>query len=113
MAYYYNTNHLPKQFKVRDQIKLSIKNLRFKTKKLSPRQVGPFRVLERISGQAYYITLPEKYTRLHDVFPIQLLENYRRREDDNSLIAILNLEDLPDEWEVKEVRDKRKVKDNV
>ena len=113
MAYYYNTNHVPKQFKVRDWIKLSIKSLKFKTRKLSPRQAGPFRVLERIGGQAYRIALPEKYTRLHDVFPIQLLKNYRRRKDDDSLIAIPDLKDPLDEWEVEEVRDKRKVKDDV
>ena len=31
MARYYNANHIPKQFKVGDWIKLSTKNLRFKT----------------------------------------------------------------------------------
>ena len=57
--------------------------------------------------------LPDKYARLYDIFPIQLLKDYRRREDDDNLIAMPNLEDPLDKWEVKEVRDKRKVKDKV
>ena len=47
------------------------------------------------------------------MFPVQLLENYRRREDNNNLMAIPNLEDPLDEWEAKEIRNKRKVKDKV
>ena len=113
MAYYYNVNHVPKQFKVGDQIKLSTKNLQFKNRKLAPRQVGLFRVIECIGSQAYRITLPAKYIRLHDVFPIQLLKDYRRHEDDDSLIAVPDLEDPPDEWEIEEVRDKWKVKDDI
>ena len=50
---------------------------------------------------------------MYNVFPVQLLEDYRRREDNDNLMAIPNLEDPPDEWEVEEVRDKRKVKDKV
>ena len=70
-------------------------------------------MLERIRGQAYRIALPAKYARLHNVFPVQLLENYRRREDDDNLMAMPDLEDPQDEWEVEEVRDKRKVKDTI
>ena len=113
MARYYNLNHVPKQFKVGDFVKLSTKNLRFACRKLSPRWVGPFRVLERIGGQAYRLALPEKYSRLHPVFPIQLLENYRRREDDTDLMAMPDLEDPPEEWEVEEIKDMRKTKDTV
>ena len=50
-------------------------------------------MLKRISGQAYRIALPAKYTRLHDVFPIQFLKDYRHREDDDSLITMPDLED--------------------
>ena len=113
MAKYYNANHVPKQFKVGDFIKLLTKNLKFKYRKLSPRWVGPFQVLERIGGQAYRLTLPAKYSWLHNVFPIQLLEDYHRREDDNSPMAMPDLEDPQDEWEVKEVLDKRWIKDKI
>jgi hypothetical protein len=80
MAKYYNQNHVPKQFKQGQLIKLSTKNLKLEHPKLAPRWIGPFQVLERIGGQAYQITLPNKYSRLYDVFPIQLLEDYHQRE---------------------------------
>src|SRR5437762_3242653 len=67
MATYYNARHVPKQFRVGDLVKLSTKNLKLKCPKLSPRWVGPFRVLERIGNQAYRLALPEKYARLHPV----------------------------------------------
>ena len=37
MARYYNANHVLKQFRVRDLVKLSTKYLKFKTRKLAPR----------------------------------------------------------------------------
>lgn len=113
MARYYNANHVPKQFKTGDFVKLSTKNLKFRNRKLSPRWVGPFRVIGRVGGQAYRIALPDKYSRLHDIFPVQLLENYRKREDDENLMAMPDLDDPQDEWEVEEIRDKKKIKDTV
>ena len=50
MARYYNTNHMPKQFKVGDFVKLSTKHLKFKNRKLAPRWVSLFRMLKRIGG---------------------------------------------------------------
>jgi hypothetical protein len=85
MTKYYNWNHIPKQFKVDQLIMLSTKNLKLKHLKLAPRWVGPFWVLERIGGQAYWIALPDKYLRLHDVFPVQLLEDYHQREGNEQL----------------------------
>jgi len=84
MAKYYDQNHVPKQFKVGDLVKLSTKNLRLKHPKLAPRWIGPFRVTERIGGQAYRLALPEQYRRLHDVFPIQLIESYKNETTVNS-----------------------------
>ena len=57
--------------------------------------------------------MPNKYARLYNVFPVQLLKDYHRREDNDDLMAMPDLEDLLDEWEVEEVYDKRKVKDKV
>src|SRR6202035_4800660 len=65
-AKYYNQRHQPKLFKRGDLVKLSTRTLRLKDKKLQPRWIGPLRVLERISSQAYKLALPEKYARLHD-----------------------------------------------
>jgi hypothetical protein len=107
-AKYYNQRHQPRLFKRRDLVKLSTRNLRLKDKKLQPRWVGPFRVLERIGSQAYRLALPEKYARLHDVFPVQFIEEYRPRED-QSPMPLPDLED-DEEWEIEEVKDKAIIK---
>jgi transposase InsO family protein len=107
-AKYYNQRHQPRLFKRGDLVKLSTRNLRLKDKKLQPRWVGPFRILERIGSQAYRLALPEKYARLHDVFPVQFIEEYRPRED-QPLLPIPDLED-DEEWEIEEVKDKTVIK---
>ena len=107
-AKYYNQKHLPKLFKRGDWVKLSTRNLRLKDKKLQPRWVGPFRVLQRIGSQAYKLALPEKYTRLHDVFPIQFLEEFKPRKDQPPM-PMPDLED-EEEWEIEEVKDKATIK---
>jgi hypothetical protein len=104
MAKYYNRNHVPKEFTVGQLVKLSTRNLRLKTAKLGPRWTGPFRITERIGAQAYRLALPAKYSRLHDVFPIQLLEEYRGRKAEG-LLLLPDLEEPEVEWEVEEVRD--------
>jgi hypothetical protein len=107
-AKYYNQRHQPRLFKRGDLVKLSTRNLRLKNKKLQPRWVGPFRILERIGSQAYRLALPEKYTRLHNVFPIQFIEEYRPRAGE-PLLPLPDLED-EEEWEIEEVKDKAKIK---
>ena len=109
-AKYYNQRHQPKLFKRGDLVKLTTRNLRLKDKKLQPRWIGPFRVLEWIGTQAYMLSLPKKYAWLHDVFPIQFIEDYRPRKDDNQLpLPMPDLED-DDEWEIEEIRDKATIK---
>jgi hypothetical protein len=107
MKRYYDARHTPKQFKRGDFVKLSTANLKLKSGKLRPRWVGPFRVLERIGGQAYRLALPAEYSRLHDVFPIQLLEAHHPRDPKN-LLPMPELEEEQEEWEVEEVRGVRK-----
>jgi hypothetical protein len=64
---------------------LSTKNLKLKHPKLAPQWVRPFQVLERIGSQAYQITLPDKYSCLHDVFPVQLLKDYHQCKGNKQL----------------------------
>jgi hypothetical protein len=92
-AKYYNQRHQPKLFKRRDLVKLSTRNLRLKDKKLQPRWIGPLRILERIGSQAYRLALPAKYNRLHNVFPIQAIEEYKPREGGQPLLPMPELEE--------------------
>ena len=108
-AKYYNQRHQPRLFKRRDLVKLSTRNLKLKDKKLQPKWIGPLRVLERIGSQAYRLALPAKYARLHDVFLIQLIEEYKPRED-QPLLPLPDLED-EEEFEIKEVKDKAMIRD--
>ena len=109
---YYNEGHTPKTFKRGSLVKLSTRNLKLKNKKLQPKFVGPFRVTEVIGSQAYRLALPQQYSRLHDVFPIQLLEEYHPR-DKNEMMPIPELEDDPDVYEVEEIRNKRMIKGRI
>ena len=66
------------------------------------------RVLERIGSQAYRLALPAKYHRLHDVFPVQAVEEYKPREG-QPLMPIPDLDD-EGEWEVEEVKEEAVIK---
>ena len=51
--------------------------LRFgKRGKLSPRYIGPNRMVERIGEVAYRLELPSDLDRIHDVFHVSMLRKY-------------------------------------
>ena len=99
-------------FKRGSLVKLSTRNLRLQDKKLQPRFIGPFRITEVIGSQAYRLALPQQYSRLHDVFPIQLLEDYHPREQ-QELLPIPKLEDDLEEYEVEEIRGKQAIRGKI
>ena len=54
------------------------KILRFGKKgKLSPRFIGPYRILKRVGPVAYQLELPPELDRIHDVFHVSMLRRYR------------------------------------
>jgi hypothetical protein len=61
------------------QVWLDAHNLKVLTasRKLSPRQYGPFPIKQKISEVAYHITLPPSM-KIHDVFHVDLLMPYTR-----------------------------------
>ena len=53
------------------------KIIRFGRKgKLSPRFIGPYKILERVGPVAYRLALPLKLTKLHYVFHVSMLQKY-------------------------------------
>ena len=83
--------------------------MKLKDKKLQPRFIKPFRVTEVIGSQAYRLALPQQYSRLHNVFPVQLLEEYHPR-DRAEMMPMPELKDDPDQYEIEEIRDKQIIK---
>ncbi|WJX17476.1 hypothetical protein P8452_07389 [Trifolium repens] len=47
-----------------------------KTRKLTPRFIGPFQILKRVGPVAYHIALPPHLSNLHDVFHVSQLRKY-------------------------------------
>lgn len=89
---------------------MSTRNLKLKTPhKFTPKFISPFRILECVSSLAYRLALPEKYSRLHNVFPISLLEPWHgRSQEDARQMPMPELED-DEEWEVEEVREEKRI----
>jgi hypothetical protein len=67
-------------FKVGEQVLLSTKNLKLKgdmPRKMWPRFIGPYKILEVIRGVAYKLELPAGM-RIHNVFHVSLLHKYQK-----------------------------------
>ena len=79
---YANLKRKDIEYEVGDKIFLKVslwkKILRFGRKgKLSPRFIGPFKILERVGPMAYRLALPMELAKLHDVFHVSILWRYR------------------------------------
>ena len=67
--------------------------LRFgKQGKLSPRFVGPFKILERVGKQAYRLELPEELAGIHDVFHVGYLRKCLGKHDETVPLAEVKLD---------------------
>jgi hypothetical protein len=110
MTKHYNKDHKPLTLRKGSLVGLSTKNLKLKgSKKLTPRFIGPFRITETIGQQAYRLSLPKQYSRIHNVFHVSLLEPWRKSHSiDAESMPMPQLED-EEEYEVEEVRDERKI----
>lgn len=77
MKAYYDRKHVPQSFLPGEQVLLSTKNLRLTApRKLMPKYIGPFTILDKIGEQAYRLQLPEQMT-IHNVFHTSLLRPYK------------------------------------
>ncbi|KAJ9539087.1 hypothetical protein OSB04_031820, partial [Centaurea solstitialis] len=60
--------------------------------KLSPRFVGPFKILERVGKQAYRLELPEELAGIHDVFHVGYLRKCLGKHDETVPLAEVKLD---------------------
>lgn len=69
-----------KPFK-KEEVWLEMKNLKlpYKTTKIAPRRVGPFKVTAEVGPHAYCLKLPEQW-RIHNIFHTSLLSPYVETE---------------------------------
>jgi hypothetical protein len=106
---WYDKNHIPISFNVGEQVLLSSKNIKTirSSKKLDHRFLGPFKILEKRGNQAYRLQLPIKYSRLHDVFHVSLLEPYHVQDGKLPTVTQPDLVDEDDEYEVEEILARR------
>ncbi|KAA3471431.1 Retrotransposon protein [Gossypium australe] len=70
------------EFQVGDRVFIKVspwkKVLQFGRKgKLSPRFIGPYEITEQIGPIAYWLALPPKLDRIHNVFHVSMLRRYR------------------------------------
>ncbi|KAL0307679.1 UNVERIFIED_CONTAM: Transposon Tf2-11 polyprotein [Sesamum angustifolium] len=70
------------EYEVGDKVFLKVspwkRILRFgKQGKLSPRYIGPYKIIERIGPLAYRLALPAELSLIHDVFHVSMLRRYR------------------------------------
>ncbi|KAK8959395.1 hypothetical protein KSP40_PGU018652 [Platanthera guangdongensis] len=99
-AKYHDQKHRSVEFSVGDYVYLKVRPVRGvsrikRMKKLSPRFVGPFEVLERIGEVAYRLALTEEMSGVHDVFHVSYL---RRAVRDSS--QIISTEETPIETDL-------------
>ena len=86
-----------------------------KSKKLTPRFIGPYEILERVGKVAYRVALPPHLSNLHDVFHVSQLRKYVPdpshviKLDDVEVRENLTVETMPvriEDHEVKVLRGK-------
>eukprot|EP00253_Pinus_taeda_P020588 PITA_20588 len=78
---YADAHKIDRRYEVGDQVFIRIKpnksTIQFrKWTKLSPRFIGPFKVVERVGPVAYRLALPAHLHRIHNVFHVSVLRHY-------------------------------------
>ncbi|GKB94054.1 putative nucleotidyltransferase, ribonuclease H [Tanacetum coccineum] len=76
----------PLEFEVSDMVLLKVSlwkgAVRFrKRRKLSPRYIGPFKILARVGSVAYTLKLPEELKGIHSTFHVSNLKKYLAKGD--------------------------------
>ncbi|WMV58770.1 hypothetical protein MTR67_052155 [Solanum verrucosum] len=109
------------EYQVGDKVYLKVspwkKIMRFGQKgKLSPRFIGPYKILERVGPVAYKLASPPELDKIHNVYHVSMLRRYRF--DPSHILPVESIEVNPDltyneepiliqAREVKQLRKKR------
>jgi hypothetical protein len=78
---YVDSHHADHSYEVDDRVFLRVKphesSIKFvKGDKLSPRFMGPFKIVERKGPMAYRLALPDSLRHMHDFFHVSVLRHY-------------------------------------
>jgi hypothetical protein len=95
---YADTRRRQLEFKEGDHVYLKVSPIRgmrrFKVKgKLSPRFIGPFKILKRVGEVAYQLELPDHLAYVHDVFHVSQLKNCLRVPEEQLHMEELSVQD--------------------
>ncbi|GJW94813.1 putative reverse transcriptase domain-containing protein [Tanacetum coccineum] len=96
---YANKRRRPIEFNVGDFVMLKVSPwkgvMRFKNKgKLSPRFIGPFKILKRVGEVAYTLELPKEMRGIHNTFHVSYLR--KCLSDESSVITLDEVEISPE-----------------
>jgi hypothetical protein len=100
-------------YKVGDLVLLSTQNLSLASlrsggiRKLAPKWIGPFKIVQIISPVSFKLELPPEF-KIHPVFHAQLLKAYRQDPAQRESRPPPLLVDEQPEWEVQEILAERK-----
>ncbi|XP_020272011.1 uncharacterized protein LOC109847180 [Asparagus officinalis] len=60
--------------------------------KLTPRYIGPFRIVERVGAISYRLDLPTSILGVHDIFFVSMLKKHLRDKEQQRVIDASELE---------------------
>jgi hypothetical protein len=94
---YANKRRRPLEFKVGNQVYFRVSPMkgmkRFGVKrKLAPRYIGPFPILEKCGTMAYKLNLPPSLARVHNIFHMSQLKKCLKAHVDTVLPQVTPLE---------------------
>ena len=99
-------------YKVEDLVWLNGRNIKTQRpcRKLDDKNIGPCRVIEKISPTSYKLQLPEGLEKVHPVFLLSLLWWYSNDPlpgQHNDSPPPIHLDSNEEEWEVEKILDSR------